>query len=383
MANEAALRASRALIHLDYLRENIDLVKKKTGKKLLMPVKADAYGHGALPVAKTALAAGVEYLAVATISEGKELRAGGINSPIIQLSIVLPEEIDSLVAADLEPMVCDSEYIEALENAAAKAGKKIPVHLKIDTGMARIGCTPADAPALASRIEKSPRLVLVGTSTHLAVSDSIKPEDIAFTGQQLDIFESALESIKKAGIDPGIVHAANTGGVTFHNRSWFDMVRPGILLYGYAPSNEAAKPALAVKPLMELRSALIFIKEIKKGQSVSYGRTWTAEEDTFIGTIPLGYGDGLFRLLSNNWKIALGSHNQNEVKFRPLVGRICMDQCMVDLGKDSIAQRWDPVTIFGGNAPDAGVMALTLNTIPYEITCNINKRVPRVYIDEH
>jgi alanine racemase len=158
------------------------------------------------------------------------------------------------------------------------------------------------------------------------------------------------------------------------------MVRPGILLYGYAPLNEEAKPALAVRPLMELGSALTFIKEIKKGQSVSYGRTWTAKDDTVIGTIPLGYGDGLFRMLGNNWKIALGSSARNEVQMRPLIGRICMDQCMVDLGKDSSVRRWDPVTIFGGNAPDAGVMAMSLNTIPYEITCNINKRVPRVYI---
>ena len=379
MSDTGVLRASRALIHLDYLRENIALVQKKTGTRICMPVKADAYGHGALSIAKTALAAGVEYLAIATISEGKELREGGITCPIIIFCIVLPEEIDTLIAFDLEPMAGDSEYIEMLESRAAKAGKKIPVHLKIDTGMGRIGAAPSEAPALASRITRSKNLILAGTATHFAVSDSTEPEDIDYTNRQLDSFSKAVENIKKAGIDPGIIHAANTGAVTFYNLSWFNMVRPGILLYGYPPADPEGNPALAVKPLMELRSALTFIKEVKKGQSISYGRTWTAGEDTVIGTIPLGYGDGLSRLLSNNWHIAIGEKSQENGKLYPLIGRICMDQCMVDLGKDSKTRRWEPVTIFGGKAPHAGVMASVLNTIPYEITCNINKRVPRVY----
>ena len=356
-----------------------------------MPIKADAYGHGSLSVAKTALASGVDYLAITTVFEGKELRDGGIKCPIIILNIVLPEEIDSLIAADLEPLAGDGDYIDALERGAVKAGKKLPIHLKIDTGMGRIGCAPEEASKLAVRIAKSSNLFLAGTATHLAVSDSFKEEDRAYTEKQLDSFNFALESIRKAGINPGIVHAANSGGVTFHAQSWFDMVRPGILLYGYSPTDKEGKAALAVKPLMELKSAVVFIKEVKKGQSISYGRTWTATEDTLIGTIPLGYGDGISRLLSNRWQIALGSasgsndknkdsKDNKEWPLRPLVGIICMDQCMVDLGKDSMAQRWDPVTIFGGNAPHAGIMAAAINTIPYEITCNITKRVPRVYI---
>ena len=347
-----------------------------------MPVKADAYGHGALLIAKTAIASGAEYLAVSTVNEGKELRDGGIVSPIIIFCIVMPEEIDSLIAADLEPFAADSEYIDALENGARKAKKKVSVHLKIDTGMGRIGCPPGAAASLAARIAGSKNLVLAGTATHFAVSDSTRQEDIDYTNYQMDCFSAAVESIKKAGIDPGLVHAANTGAVTFYNRSWFDMIRPGILLYGYVPEFPAGFPGFnsislsAIKPVMELRSALTFIKEVKKGQSISYGRTWVAGEDTIIGTIPLGYGDGLSRQLSNNWQVALGDKGQ----LRPLIGRICMDQCMIDLGKDSEARRWDPVTVFGGKAPHAGKMALAINTIPYEVTCNINKRVPRVYI---
>jgi len=366
-------RATRALIHLDHLKENIALVRQKTGVRICLPVKADAYGHGSIPIAKKALEAGVEYLAIATVQEGEELRNAGITAPVILLSIPLPEEIDSLIAANLEPLAGDDEYIEALESRARKAGKIAALHLKIDTGMGRIGCRAEDALRLAGRIEKSGSLTLAGIATHLASSDSLKSEDRAYTKKQLDIFTSVINSIIAAGINPGIIHAANTGAVTFYNDSWFDMVRPGILLYGYAPQGQDGNPAMAVRPLMELTSCISLIKTIKKGESVSYGRTWTAEEDTLVGTIPLGYGDGLPRLISNNW------HVQLRAGMAPLVGRICMDQCMVDLGRDSTARRWDPVTIFGGTAPHAGIMALRLGTIPYEITCNINKRVPRVY----
>ncbi|MDR1307689.1 MAG: alanine racemase [Treponema sp.] len=368
------MRATRAVIHLDYLRDNINLVRERTRRPLCVPVKADAYGHGALPVAGAALSAGAEYLAVATVGEGEELREGGITAPVLLLSVALPEELADLAAADLEPLAGDEEYIEALERAASGAGKKLRVHLKIDTGMGRIGCRPSLARSLASRIAKSGSLTLAGTATHLAVSDSLREEDRAFTERQLDSFRGALEDIRAGGIDPGIVHAANTGAVTFHNGAWFDMVRPGILLYGYAPPDAGGKPAMAVKPLMELVSRLVFIKDVRRGETVSYGRIWTAAEDTVIGTLPLGYGDGLSRQLGNTWQVLAGG------VLRPLAGRICMDQCMVDLGRDRSFSRWDEVTIFGGEAPHAGIMASLLNTIPYEITCTINKRVPRVYI---
>jgi alanine racemase len=377
------MRATKALIHLDHLRDNIALVRKKTGTRICMPVKADAYGHGYLAIAKTALNSGVEYLATATVREGEELREGGITAPILLLSIPLPSELDSLITAGLEPLVGDSEYIDALESCSARAGKKISLHLKIDTGMGRIGCKPEDASRLASRIVESKSFTLAGTATHLAVSDSIKTEDIVYTKKQLEIFRNAVNSISARGINPGIIHSANTGAVTFHNDGWFDMVRPGILLYGYAPEGPDGNPAMAVKPLMELTSCLSYIKEVKKGESISYGRTWTAGKDTLIGTIPLGYADGLPRLLSNNWQIHIMKKKSGKTEtvenIRPLVGRICMDQCMVDLGKDSTARRWDTVTIFGGAAPHAGIMASRLGTIPYEITCQINKRVPRIY----
>jgi alanine racemase len=369
------MRASRAVIHLDLFRENIRAVKKRVGEgpKLCVPVKADAYGHGALPLARAALEAGAEYLAVAFVQEGAELRAAGIEAPILLLSQPLEEEFSELVGLDLIPFVSEPDFISRLARAGEAAGKNPVVHLKIDSGMGRAGCRPGEAARLAARIVSTGVLRLGGTATHLAVSDSLREEDRSFTEQQLDSFRRAVESIRSAGIDPGIVHAANTGAVTFHKDAWFDMVRPGILLYGYPPADAEGRPAMAVKPLMELVSRLVFIKDVYKGETVSYGRTWTAPEDTVIGTLPLGYGDGLPRRLGNNWRVLAGGI------FRPLAGRICMDQCMVDLGRNSPWRRWDEVTVFGGET-HAGIMASLLDTIPYEITCNISRRVPRVYI---
>jgi alanine racemase len=368
------MRATRAVIHLDHLRENIGLVKRKTGVSICMPVKADAYGHGVLAVAKAALAAGVRCLAVATVREGEELREGGITAPILLFSVPLTEEIPGLVAAKLEPLAGDAAYIDALAEAARTAKQEIAVHIKVDTGMNRIGCKPEEAAALAGRIAKH-GLLLAGTATHLAVSDSPAEADMAFTALQLERFGAAVDSIRAAGLNPGIVHAANTGAVCFHPAAWLDMVRPGILLYGYSPLDAAGRPAMAVKPLMELESRIVFIKTIKKGESVSYGRIWTAGDDTVVATLPLGYADGLPRLLSGKWQVILESG-----EIRPIIGRICMDQCMVDLGRESPARCGDRVVVFG-SGQDAGEIAKQIGTIPYEICCNINKRVPRVYAE--
>ncbi|MDR0402696.1 MAG: alanine racemase [Treponema sp.] len=370
------MRATRAVIHLDYLRDNIALVREKTGVSLCVPVKADAYGHGALRVAKTALEAGARCLAVATVAEGQELREGGISAPILLLSVAAPEEIPRIIDAGLEALAGDAEYIDTLAKAAQKARRGLALHLKVDTGMGRIGCGPEEAGALAARIADH-GLFLAGTATHLAVSDSTAKRDTAFTALQLERFKTALDGIRARGMDPGIVHAANSGAVTFHKGAWFDMVRPGILLYGYAPPDGEGKPAMPVKPLMELESRVVFIKKVKKGESVSYGRIWTAPEDTFVGTIAAGYADGIPRQLSGKWNVYVDTPGHGAP--RPLVGRICMDQCMVDLGPAPAASRWDRVVVFGGPAADAGALAARIGTIPYEICCNVNKRVPRVY----
>ena len=369
------MRATRAVIHLDNFRRNIEAARIKIGPhpKILVPVKADAYGHGAVPVARCALEAGAEYLAVAAVSEGAVLRSAGITAPVLLHTQAIPEEFPELVSLGLSPLVSDAEFIEQLAGAALSAGKKVSVHLKVDTGMGRFGCRPEEAVSLAKKVVSSKGLSLGGIATHLSVSDSLEPCNIMYTKEQLYRFRETIGLIEKAGLDPGIVHAANSGGLVFHEDSYFDMIRPGIFLYGYSPASSESE-GLTAEPVMEFKSAVVFVKKTKKGEAISYGRTWTAPEDTFIGIIPAGYADGFPRLLSNNYSISIRG------KAYPVVGRICMDQCMVNLGIETEVQRWDEAVIFGPGFTTAFDMAAKLNTIPYEITCNINKRVPRVYV---
>jgi alanine racemase len=373
------LQATKAIIHLDNLRQNIDAARKIIGPhpKICLAVKADGYGHGAGHISLCALEAGVEYLSVAGVSEAAELRAIGITAPVLLLSQAQPEELGHIASMDLMPLVSDSEFIEDTAEAAERAGKKITVHLKIDTGMGRLGCHVEDAVSLASKISSSKDLSLGGVATHLSVADSLKPEDISYTKEQLRKFKEAIASIKKAGIEPGIVHAANSGALVFHEDSYFDMVRPGLFLYGYLPA--ACKGAMndlpQVEPVMELQSKVVFIKKVKKGSAISYARTWVAPEDTFIGIIPAGYADGFPWKLSNNHSVCIRG------KSYPLVGQICMDQCIVNLGPETEVKRWDTVVLFGPGFITAADMAEKLESLPYEIFCGINKRVPREYVE--
>jgi len=369
------LRATRAIIHLENLRLNIEAARKKIGPhpKICLPVKADAYGHGSVAVSRCALEAGAEYLAVSDLSEGKELRDAGISAPILVLSQALPEELPGIVSLDLSPLVSDGEFIEEAARAAKQGKRRLSVHLKVDTGMGRLGCRPEEAVSLAAKIASKQELVLAGTATHLSVSDSLELGDMAYTKEQLRCFRETVASLKKAGIEPGLLHAANSGALVFHDEACFDMIRPGIFLYGYSPA-ASVRGGLNSQPVMELRSAVVHIKRVKKGEAISYGRTWTAPEDTLIGVIPAGYADGFPRLLSNNHSVRIRD------RAYPLVGRICMDQFMVNLGPETEVQRWDDALIFGQGFITAADMAAKLQTVSYEITCNINKRVPRVYV---
>jgi len=372
------MRATKAIIHIDNLRGNIKAARKIAGShpKICVPVKADAYGHGAVAVSRYALEAGAEYLAVADLAEGAELRDAGITAPILLLSQALPEELPDIISEELIPLVSDDEFIKEAGRAAELAKKRLVVHLKIDTGMGRLGCRPEAAAALAAEIVSSGNLVLGGTATHLSVSDSLEPGDIAYTKEQLRRFREAVDSIKNAGIEPGIIHAANSGALMFHADSYFDMIRPGLFIYGYSlgAGVDGSGEEFSLAPVMELRSAVVSVKKVKKGEAVSYGRTWIAPEDTFIGVIPVGYADGLPRRLSNNHSVYIRG------RAYPLAGRICMDQCMINLGSETEVQRWEEAVIFGPGYITAAGIAEKLGAIPYEVTCNINKRVPRIYL---
>ena len=385
------MRATQAHIHLDNLRKNIEVIKGfvHNNARICIPVKANAYGHGATRVAIAAIKSGADFLAVASIQEGIELRESGIVAPILSLSLPTPDEIPSIIVHSITPLVFDPEFIAQLDETASKMHRTIPVHLKIDTGMGRIGCPYDEACNVAKLIASKKSLFLEGTCTHFAASDSLDPSDIDYTKLQFSRFMQAVDSIKKEGIEPGIVHCANSGAVLLYPEMHLDMVRPGIIVYGYFPDegseNELIRAHLEKKfnktielfPVMEVKTQVVTIKRVKKGCSISYGRTWTAEEDTDIATLPIGYADGLLRRLSPGLNVLING------KLYPVVGRICMDQCMVNLGTNHGVKLWDSVTVFGPDKAglSAADLALNAGTIPYEITCDINKRVPRIFFE--
>lgn len=379
------MRATKAYINLDNLRENIACVKSfiKDDVKMCIAVKADGYGHGAARTAIAAIQAGASYLAVASVQEGIELREAGIVAPILTLSLPLKEEIPSIIVHSITPLVFDEEFISQVNEVAESMHRRVPVYLKIDTGMGRVGCRPEMAGELAEKISTSNALFLEGCITHFAVSDSVAPENMEYTAYQTANFKKAISLIREKGIDPGICSASSSGGIFLHPEAHFDMVRPGIVVYGYYP-DPALKPLLekdgksrGLKPVMEVVTHVVAIKHFLKGESISYGRTWVAEDDCDIAVLPIGYADGLVRKLSPGLTVTING------KQYPVVGRICMDQCMVCLGKEHDVKRWDKVTVFGyeKGCQSADDLAAEAGTISYEILCGINKRVPRVYID--
>lgn len=371
-------RATRALVHLDSLRKNLRSVRSllKPGTKVCAAVKADAYGHGAVPVARALRAGGVEYLGVATPSEGLELRAAGDRGPILLLGPALPEALAEAVDAGLEIMAGDAGYIHSILEILKNSGRKQKafLHLKVDTGMSRFGCLPDEALNLARLIQDSPGLHLAGTATHFPVADSGEAADREFTQGQIRTMEELTAKMRGAGIDPGIVHAGNSGAIALHPRAVFDMVRPGLSLYGYGTE----LPDIRWEPVMELKTRISSLKKIPAGRTVSYGCTWTAREDTWIATVPAGYADGYPRILSNRASALI-----NGCRY-PVAGVICMDQCMLNLGPEKKVNLHDEVTLFGPDSrgPDAAELAALAQTIPYEITCGISSRVPRYYLDK-
>lgn len=370
-----SMRATRALIHLDNFRNNIELIRSHAGgtPKICLTVKANAYGHGIVAISRAASAMGVEYLAVATVDEAAELRNAGIAGPILLYSLPTPEEIPDIIANNAIPVVSDCELADLLDAEAHRHQQVLTVHMKIDTGMGRIGCTPEFAPDFAADLAGRKNLQLGGTSTHFAGSDAEEP---AFTAKQIRIFDAAITEIRARGIDPGIVHASNSAGILFFPEAHYDMIRPGIAAYGYEPSDER-KSGMGLMPVMDMRSRVVMIKQVKAGTPISYGSTWHAPRRTHIGTIPAGYGDGYNRLLSNRGQVGIRGQSY------PIVGTVCMDHIMVDLGPECAVERYDDVALFGPDpsGPDAAEIAKICGTIPYDITCAVAKRVPRIQVD--
>ena len=380
-------RCSKAIIYTENLKNNIVEIKKclSPQTKLCIAVKADSYGHNAILTSKLAEEAGVEFLAVATVDEGIELRNAGIKCNILLLSICIPEEYESLSKYDITPLIFDLENIKNLSDAADKYftnNAKFKVQLAVDTGMGRIGCYPDEAGEQAQVINNSNHLILSGMCTHFAVSDSLDKENIEFTNKQYENFEKAIENVKNKGIDPGICSCSNSAAIMNNKNMHINMVRAGIITYGYYPDDitkeylKSVNKDIELKPVLSLETKVVAIRHFKKGQSISYGRTYVCENDTDIAILPIGYADGLLRRFSPGLCVTINGKNY------PVRGRICMDQCMVELGKNHNVKLWDKVLIFGpkesGALNTADDLAKIGNTISYEVLTSISKRIERV-----
>lgn len=378
-------RATFAEINLDAFRHNIQTLQKslQPGVEILAVVKADAYGHGAVPCAHAALEAGAGYLGVGIIEEGIELRNSGIVAPILVLGSFFIEEAKDLIQHNLVPTLCTEHQARNLSEQARKSGTTPKIHIKIDTGMTRLGVQPDQFLSLLQDVVQCKNLELEAVSTHFSSADEEDPE---FTLHQLSLFSNALKQMKKAGIQVPLIHAANSAAILKYPESHFNMVRPGLILYGALPSPNL-KPcveALAKKnkekgfiPAMQWKTKILQLNQIPKGTPLSYGRLHTATRDSQVATLPLGYADGLSRLLTNKMQMIVNG------KKVPQVGAICMDLCVMDVTDVAGVEVGDEVVIFG-NQGDESIsveeMAGLTGTVPYEILCSVGKRVPRVYL---
>lgn len=371
---ENTTRLAWAEIDLSAIRHNINQVKNKVGDnvRIMAVVKANAYGHGAERVAKTAIEAGADFLGVAIAEEGDALRASGITKPILILAEPALAAIELVAKNELISAVCTKRTADALSAAAQKYGKTLKVHVKVDTGMSRIGLEPKNVKEFINYLSDLPGIEIEGIFTHFTESDN---KESQFTAYQLDRFMLVIDDLNSEGVCPPIKHAANSAGIFLHPASHLDMVRLGISMYGLHPSNDT-KDVVDLRPALSLKARISFIKNLKAKNGVSYNRTYVTSCDTVIATIPIGYGDGYTRKLSNKASAIIRGQ-----KCRA-VGNICMDQFMVELNDGMDAAADDEVILIGRQGDQeitVDEVANLVGTINYEIVCMVNTRVPRVY----
>jgi alanine racemase len=357
-----------ARVSIKNILHNIREIKKllSPGTKFMAVVKADAYGHGAVAVSK-AIENKVDYLSVATLTEAIELKSAKIKTPILILSEVPLSCAAQIIKNDLIQTVYTMELAKALSKAAVKLKKAAKVHIKVDTGMGRIGVRADEFAELFKNISRLPNIKIEGIYTHLARAE----EKNGFTREQLKIFRSAVSKVNSKGM---IVHAANSAGAMYHRESHLDMVRIGLSLYGLYPSDRGDN-IVKLEPALEFKTRVVYIKELPAGTPLSYGSTYITKSRTRIATLPVGYADGLPRALSNKGDVLIGGRRY------PIAGRVCMDMTLVDVGNAPV-KVGDEVTLIGRQGKEyisADEVARLAGTISYEIICGIGKRVPRVY----
>ena len=374
--NQLCYRPTWIEVDLNAIRHNFLQIRKHTGKDtaILVPVKANAYGHGMLETCDTLVRSGVDYLGVGTIDEAIFLRRNGfVKTPILMLGSVLTSVVEHIVRNNITQTVGDMRLARAIDKCAGRIGKKARVHIKIDTGMGRIGIWHEDAIRLISKISRLGNVKIEGIFSHFPSAD----EDRLLTHRQIKYFLSLLQDVKRAGINITYSHMANSMAVVDYKDSHMNLIRPGLMIYGLSPKPGAFSGKISLKPALCLKSKIVFIKNVPPGRKISYGGTHITTCHTKIATVPIGYGDGLNRRLSNNGKVLVGG------KKAPIIGMVCMDQVMIDLKHIDHAKTGDEVVIIGSQNNlriSAEEIAKLCDTIPYEVVCWFDKRIARKYI---
>jgi alanine racemase len=344
--------------------------------KILAVVKANAYGHGSVDCSRFFLENGADMLAVATLSEAIELRVAGITAPILILGYTSPGQAESILRWKITPTVYTVECAKVLNDVAEKIGGTINIHIKLDTGLGRIGFQPNEASIEAiTEIKRMPNINIQGIFTHFAVADS----DKAYTMKQFNVFKSFLDGLTERGIDIPIKHVSNSAAIIDFPKFSLDLVRPGCILYGLYPSGNGLRDNPELKPVMTLKTRVTHVKTVPHGTGLSYGLTYTTKNESCIGSLSVGYADGYSRTLSNNAEVWVGGGRA------PVVGRVCMDQTMVDLTDVEIPAVGDHVTLFGDGCsgePTAYDVAEWMGSITDEVVSSISRRVPRVYTEK-
>ncbi|MDP1678063.1 MAG: alanine racemase [Bacteroidota bacterium] len=370
------MRPTFVEIDLDALNTNLRNIRKKIGRHplIMAAVKANAYGHGVIPVVRSIIknkTAG--YFGVAIVEEGIEIRNENIHHPIHVFTAPIREQLDLFVANNLEVTICDIDIAKRLNSIAKQKGKQAVIHIKIDTGMGRIGVPVNEAVNFVETVSRMPNLFLKGIFTHFATSDE---SNLSFANEQLNKFRSIITKLELSGIHIPLVHCANSGAILQMPDSYFDMVRAGIMMYGYTPSRDTIK-SVSIQPVMSMKAKVGFVKTVPKGTSISYSRKFITKKKTTIASVTIGYADGYFRTLTNKTSVLI-----NGVKFS-VIGTICMDQIMIDVGNKKI-KIGDEVVLMGKSKTkqiSAWDISNSIGTIPYEVTCAVSSRVPRKYIN--
>ncbi|MBI5835588.1 MAG: alanine racemase [Armatimonadetes bacterium] len=361
-------------VDLGRLAGNVHAIARAVRRPIMGVVKANAYGHGLVPTAQALLACGVSQLGVAFLEEGIELRRAGITVPILVLGGLIGNQIGHFLDFELTIGASSPEKLRQIDQVAADTGRRAQVHLKIDTGMGRVGKRWDRADEFFEQAVTSEHCDVTGVFSHFADADAA---DKSFAAVQLDRFLRATSFFEREGLPTPTRHMANSGGVLQHPESWLDMVRPGILLYGIYPSPEVER-TIAVEPVLSCKTRVVYFKVVDEGATVGYDMTWTAPRPTRVVTLPVGYGDGYSRALSNRGQVLIGGRRHD------VIGRMSMDQCSVEIGDDS-AYNGDEVVLIGAQGDERITvedLAGWVGTIPYEILTMLNTRVPRQYVGD-